>query len=423
METNRLALPWSLVALAACTNEPVIAAGSFDVVVTVSFPAGTDVERLPRAERLTLRLDEAPDGSVVAVWGTGASTSTTTLERAGSVLALRESVWADIPDGPDRPPGDVLHLDSADLTLIDADRDGEPEAVRGIGDCEYTYYLLSSGQRLSCTFTLEGTPDVTPPEFTIEGDPARLHVLERLRVLASEPLDPATKILLWHGTSLIPVVSIPAGEPYVWEFRSGEILPFGAELRIQFDPPPRDLAGLEAASVPTTVQTLPDPGMFAEDGFEGGVVGILEGAEIVTGVGSLPAIAGARSLLVESPRDRALFRIPVTGGETIVRFRARVLVANPEYAFCSSIGTRVGVQRPAPYPPYILFRPLRAVEQLEVVLDHPSWVASGPELEREFPVNVDGAGEVIVEFTADPWSSFGPQCPPMAVLVDELRLE
>jgi hypothetical protein len=45
------------------------------------------------------------------------------------------------------------------------------------------------------------------------------------------------------------------------------VLPFDAELRIEIDPVPRDLAGLAAESIPTTVRTMRDPGLFAEDGF------------------------------------------------------------------------------------------------------------------------------------------------------------
>lgn len=184
---------------------------------------------------------------------------------------------------------DSLTLESAELTLIDGDGDGLPNAVQGSGTCSYSYFIPDVEQRVSCTFTLQGNPDLTPPELAITSD--------------------------------------------------------------------------------------------------------------------------------------AALRVPLTGGETHVRFQYRMLAESTEYRDCSSLSVRAGFPGLPPYQNAATYR-LSRPEVFDQPTNHEVWGAAGPIVEQEITVLAGTTGEVILRFFDDPsFGSYGPQCPPTALLIDELRAE
>lgn len=418
-------------ALSACTSDPQpvpppvpnTAVGSFDVTATLTFPADAVVDGLPRSERLVLRLDQASDGSIMSIWGGSGGSNHITLQRTDTTrLAPPYAVDIDVAPQVAFSTEDSLTLESAELTLIDDDGDGVPDAVQGSGTCSYSYFIPDVEEAVSCTFTLQGDPDVTPPELAITSDAANHDVLASLSIGASEPLDRATKAVLRYGDTRIEMEAFPPDAPYVQYFSTAEILPFATEVRIELDPPPQDLGGLAPLNLPLTVNTMPDPGIFGEDGFEGEVAAVLDGAEIVTGVGEIAAIAGTRALLVESG-DSAVLRVPLAGGETHVRFQYRMLAESAEYSGCSSLSVRAGFPGLPPYQNASTTR-LSRPEAFDQPTNDEVWGAAGPIVEQEITVRDGTTGEVILRFFDDPSSgSYGPQCPPTALLIDELRAE
>jgi hypothetical protein len=201
----------------------------------------------------------------------------------------------------------------------------------------------------------------------------------------------------------------------VRSFVSSAVLPFDASLRIEIDPEPRDLAGLVVESVPTTAQTMPDPGLLAEDGFESDPVARLGGGTVVTGVGTLPAITGARSLLIR-PGGALTMRIPLAVGDTHLRFRGRPLFREPGRSGCSSHGMRAGAPGGSVWPIY----PPGGYEPEEVTGDE-FWGAAGPIEDVELILPPGLSGDLAFDVYALPlWA---PPCPETALLIDDLRAE
>jgi hypothetical protein len=413
-------------ALTACSSspdpdpQPPALASSFEVTATLAFPAGTDPDGLPDSERLVLHLADAPSGSVTAVWGASIGSDSGSFERTDTGLSLRGSVALQVEAMEPFTFDATVSFESVDLVLLDGDEDGEVDAVEGTGSGTFSHVVGDVQQDLPFTVTFSGTPDTTPPEIAIDGNPDSLNVLDRFRIVASEPLHPDTKAVLWYRDSRIVLEPFPGDGTYVRSFATGAILPFGTELRVEFEPAARDMAGLSSENPPMLVQTMAGPGVFAEDGFEGELAAVSGGAEVVTGVGTLPAIAGTRSLLVE-PGDTLTMRVPLIGGETHLRFQVRMLSDGSGYGGCSQLGVRAG------FPGLDAASDVREISVLSP--DGPDentgdevWIAAGPIFDVELALPAGVAGEVI--FDVFPEARLpGPPCSTAAMLIDDLRAE
>jgi hypothetical protein len=245
-------------------------------------------------------------------------------------------------------------------------------------------------------------------------------VLDRLRILASEPLHPDTKAVVRFGDTRVVMDPFPGDGTHVLSFTTGVLLPFGTELAIELDPAPQDLAGLASENPPTTARTMAGPGIFAEDGFEGDLAAVTSGAQVVLGVGTLTPIAGTRSLLIE-PQDTLTMRVPLTAGETHLRFQVRVLFDESGYAGCSRLGLRAG------FPG---LDPASDIHELHVPPSEgpgeptgdARWLTAGPVVSVELALPAGAAGEVIFDSYQKPTMP-GLPCPNQAFLVDDLRTE
>jgi hypothetical protein len=413
-------------ALTACTPEtdpdpePPALASSFEVTATLAYPPGTPTYGVTTSERLLLRLDGARNGSVAAIWSASINSASSTLEGTETGISLRVPVElsVDSPE-PDTYEASVT-FESLSLSLIDGDEDGQVDGLEGTGSGTFSHVLGDVQFDHPFTVTLTGIPDQTPPELVIEGDPEALNVLDRLRIVASEPLHPDTRAVLRHGDTRILMDRSPGDDTYVRSFTTGVLLPFGTELSIQIDPAPTDLAGLVSESVPTSVRTMAGPGIFAEDGFEGDLAAVLGGAAVVPGVGTVPAIAGARSLLVE-PGDRLTMRVPLTGGETHLRFQVRVLAGDFGNTGCSQTELRAGFPGLDPASDVHDVHIPPAEGPGEATGDE-RWAVASPVINVELALPARAAGELIFNAYEQPRMP-GLPCPDQAFLIDDLRAE
>lgn len=397
--------------------EHLAVATSLEVTATLSFtreaPYGIS---LPDSESFLLRLDGEAGRSVTALWANDEGAADGVFVRTDAGASMRGLLELPVVLGdPDEfGSGPSITFDSMLLALQDSDGDGNADTVTGSGSGSLYYILGDIPYTSEFTAEIRGDRDVTPPALSVRGNPSSLPVLDGLRVVASEPLRPGSTARAWYGETPIELRASPAGSKYVLAFATSAVLPFDAELRIEIDPVPQDLGGLAAASGQLTARTTPSPGVFAEDGFEGEPLPAIGGAAVVTGVGTLPAIAGARSLLVD-PEDALIMHIPLTGGETHLRFRARMLFEGS--SGCPTHRMRVG-------SPGVAGGQMVSVSLgYEPVVDtgDASWGAAGPIGEMALAIPAGASGDLVFEIYATP--PVQPPCPAVALLIDDLRAE
>jgi hypothetical protein len=398
-------------------SEHLAVATSLEVTATLSFtreaPYGIS---LPDSERFLLRLDGEAGQSVTALWANDEGAADGVFVRTDAGASMRELVVLPVVfgDHDEFGSGPSITFDSMLLALQDSDGDGNADTVTGSGSGSLYYILGDVPYTSEFTAEIRGDRDATPPALSVAGNDTSLHVLDGLRVVASEPLRPGSTARAWHGDAPIDLTAFPGGGKYVRSFTSSAVLPFDAELRIEIDPVPQDLGGLAAATGQLTARTMPSPGVFAEDGFEGDPLPAIGGAAVVTGVGTLPAIAGARSLLVE-PEDGLIMHIPLTGGETHLRFRARMLFE--ESGGCPTHRMRVGSPGVGGGQSVSIGLGYGPVEDT----GDTSWGAAGPIGALEVAIPAGASGDLVFEIYATP--PVQPPCPGVAFLIDDLRAE
>ncbi len=220
----------------------------------------------------------------------------------------------------------VERLLAKELTLraIDSDGDGEADQLAASATLEETKTVGGDVYwEVIPSVTLSGLPDDSVPTLwpTLGLEAQTLDPLWGIRVYSSEPLAADAQVSL-TGTSTISL-SLPASDPTagtpVANFGTSQILPFGGTWRLEAHG--KDLAGhaLEVKPAATFV-TPADPGVQAQDGFEGTLRGVLGPASLVAGRGSIPALSGAQSLWTDSSITIHLQR---TGDESHLHFAAR----------------------------------------------------------------------------------------------------
>lgn len=145
-------------------------------------------------------------------------------------------------------------------------------------------------------FTLSGVLDREGPQFYPAFD--YVHPLDFPGVNVNELLPVGTTAqLVYDGTMAIPMTGLPAQSAIGvsgFDF-TGKALAFATTYSLQILPAAVDMAGNLSTNLPSTT-TFADPGIFAQDGFEGPLSAYLaEPAAIVDGT-SLPIPAGKKAL-------------------------------------------------------------------------------------------------------------------------------
>ena len=300
------------------------------------------------------------------------------------------------------------------LHASDADGDGTADGIDGTGKASGTMIVGDVGYTAELDFTLKGVPDTTKPSLSV---PSNQHPLDNVALLATEPVAVNSSVTLMStgAASATPLLSgYPTSSGAFGRFYSSLILPFGSSWKV-------NATGGDLANLPFDIAALPpiavlaDPGLFAQDGFESTPALTLTGAaKIVTSVGTIPAIAGSKSLFVP-PNSSATLHLSRASAASSVRFTAQGLMstsggtAPSSYAMAGVIG---GLERVGPTQ--------SLANTPSTNTSDSAWPSAGPKQEVTLLLTESGP-DVVIRFAPMACQGF---CPPQqALLIDDLRVE
>jgi hypothetical protein len=257
---------------------------------------------------------------------------------------------------------------------------------------------------------LVGAPDTKPP--SLRPPSAELHPLEANEIWASEALDEATVATLSAsgGEEVELAHTRSAADGPFWSFDVPPAMAFGQALALRARG--TDLAG-NALLSKGMLRTAPDPGLQAQDGFEGELLALATQPLKLVSQG---ALGGSRSLLIDDG-DKVTFHL-ATGGGALLRFDARNLVfdeggsdseTEPVRVTLGVVGGTQVISKDLPmqHPPTGL---------------HPG---QPPQVAMEVPLPETG-DELIVTFQIAPFYEADCgliSCDPVPALIDNLRVE
>ena len=182
------------------------------------------------------------------------------------------------------------------------------------------------------TATMTGIVDRTGPQFAVAptGD---MHPLTFVGVTVDEVLPTGTTAALDAPGTLLALSGLPVDStlgfsgfalPGTSLAMPSKALAFATTYNLRVLPRPVDLAENLTTALPS-FSTLADPGLFAQDGFEGPVNAYMAGSLAIADGGSLPIPAGSKALAIP-PFDythacsaRFTVRMAVGAGATTVK--------------------------------------------------------------------------------------------------------
>lgn len=398
----------------AGSTDATLAEGSWDTTVSLRVTSSND--SLPFAcTRAALTMHLSPNGSRLGlIWGGTADVFT-------GELTQRPSGGPHFAGGgeltlPTR--GGDCEATSAELSSItldgeDLDGDGVVDHLVGAGSAAARAIRGDVAYQVGLSFSLEAVLDRTRPTLLV---PSSVHPLDGLSVRASEPLAQTTALSLENSSAPVRVALL-AAEPQegaVGWFSTATILPFGSSWRVRGEG--TDLAGfdLELTSA-SEAHVLADPGVLVEDGFESPPnMAMVGDVETVTGIGTLPAISGARSLLVP-PNASVTLHLARPTDRNVVRLTLQRLMAADSAVRGEppvQVGVAGGTVRASASPT----QPRSTATATGDLM----WAYAGPKEDLSFMLSENGP-QVVVRIAPPPCYGL---CPPaQALLVDDLRIE
>ena len=314
---------------------------------------------------------------------------------------------------------DQLLVNQLRLHGVDNDGDGEADALEATATLDQVYIVSGdSGTYAKVSIAFKALPDDSQPKLSAHWEMA--NPLDRVEVIASEPVDASTKVTL-TGTSTLPLVATQVSDPppsgAVIGFYSSQILPLGGTWQLEAEG--KDLAGhalaLDATSSP--LSTLTDPGVYTPDGFEGALSGVSGSSQTVTGYGSVPAISGEHSLWLE-PSSQLLIHLRRQSNEKNLHFVVRGFAAsNGQVNATKNVRAGVvgGTQVVTLEPKYPLPEARDATGDVSL-----PWVGGA----LEFDAVLDEPGQdVLLSISNSYCQDFFFGCRPSAWMIDDLTLE
>ncbi len=361
-------------------------------------------------------LDAIDDNLVEAIVSTTSGSDRGAFDQSNATLSLRDPVALETFFLNLCVAADDYRvvITSLQLDLRDTDGDGGADAFTGAGEGMLEYAIGDILYNEPIALHLTSARDTTPPELTLVGPTSNRNVLDGLSIVASEPLADNRTVTLVSGDTRIELQPSGPGQA-VTSYSTDQVLPFGATLSVEWSAPPEDLSGLAAESMPTSVSTRPLPALVPSAGFEEETLGKFGGATIVDGIGTLPAIAGERSLLVE---DGGLtVYLPLSGAESSLRFSARLLYPARQAYGCPRHILRVGA------PGQMSANRLSPRWEYDNTEDTGDswWGTAAAAVEMTFALPAGIRDGLVFDITHGPRAV--PPCPDVAILFDDLRVE
>jgi hypothetical protein len=207
--------------------------------------------------------------------------------------------------------------------------------IRPMGNgCSATATGIYSGRQddvyfsKSFTATLDGVPDRAGPG--LQWVPAaKVHPLSFSGVALDELMPAGTTAVLRASPDVVMEIPPADGSATgtsagVSGFLLGEkALAFGTTYSLEIRPQAVDLGGNLMTELPS-LATLPDPGVFAQDGFEGSLKAMLTGDTTLADSTSLPIPSGKKALVIPPASGNCsagvTFRLAASSGATAVKF-------------------------------------------------------------------------------------------------------
>lgn len=311
-----------------------------------------------------------------------------------------------------------LHASELRLVGVDSDGDGEADRLEASQVMDKTYQPTGdTGFEVTPSIQLTAVPDATDPALAARV--TEFYPLARLGFSVSEPVA-ATSTLTLTGTSSVELLPFraandaPADTPFN-AFYTDEILPLGGTWQLTGSV--TDLAG-RAAMLGMPIHSAPDPGVQAQDGFEGTFLGTSAGAKLSTGYGTVPPLTGTQSLWLER-EGYVMLHLQRSGNERKLRFTLRGFSAAEKNPYLSKNVTAGVVGGTHVVSLASLTPPAELVASPSGDATLP-WVTSKIEMEADLE---DEGTDVLLGIVNEAcWNAF--QCMPRSAwLIDDLRLE
>jgi hypothetical protein len=208
-----------------------------------------------------------------------------------------------------------------------------PTADGCAGDAIGDYLWNSTDMLFTIHFKAElaGTSDTDGPAFSVFPKATTdVHPLALYGVAANEVLPAGTNVRWVAAGASVEMGALPATSTFgVSGFTfAGRALAFGTSYHLEILPAAKDLAGNQTLELPS-ITTIADPGMFAQDGFEGTLNAFIGGMAKIVDDTSLPVPAGHKALRFALPtgvynedwncEDRFTARLAVPAGAKTVK--------------------------------------------------------------------------------------------------------
>lgn len=398
---------------------------SFEISAVLTYDASQfpfPPDFLPDEHAFVLRLDDTGFTTQALAGVAGEAVTGNFTRLASGALSLDSELSLPGTGGAFTCTFGRVAYDDMTLTTFDDDGDGVLDRVEGtatgavgrIGD-------VIAGNEF--TAVIRGIRDLTPPRLTLVGPSADRSVLGDFVVEASEPLRPGLDVTVVSSAGeRVSLTPVPGEGESVVSFVAPDdlLLPFGGSIQLEVEPAAEDLAGNRGTLETPGFGTIADPGAFPQDGFESQSSVTLSGnAEMVAGVGTVAAIAGVTSLLLE-PGSSATLRVPVPdAGATSLTLQLRGLFPDVEDR---DLGGEVVIVAPGAAEHVRASFPDAIGET--VATTHADWAFAGAVALLSVPLPANTTGELIVVLRIlSPETCSGQSAPDAAVLIDSVSAQ
>jgi hypothetical protein len=372
------------------------------------FEPGADAERACTSLALTLDLIDNGD-ALSAFVGANGNMLKASFDRAeNGSLSLAGPVYFDGAEGLGVCSATSIGFDSLTLHGQDTDGDGQLDHLTGVGTGSTTFLFGDILDKTKLAFSLDGVPDQTAPSVDIGSDAH--NPLNPVLLNVSEPLQSATLSLAG-----VPVVDFqgPAANDALIQLTNDRVLPFSGSWALAGTA--RDFTGL-AVELGGAFTTLADPGLFAQDGFEGPLAALTYGASLVDETSGIAVPSGKRALLVPPGGSATLHLAGSASGFTQLTMTFLKLGNDSTQVGGGILWVEVAViggsKRSTTY--------LEPKGSETTAISNERWKFESSPTVLSVPLRELGT-DVAVRFSVTDCQ--GMPCPPGALVIDDLKLE